>query len=166
MRGDLRPIERPHLQAKMVHVAALLARRSAPHLTQLARDLDKIDQRRAGPQLDQADRILDLLDPAAEHVAIEALHACHVAHPQHDMVDGLDGKGRSVRHPLAPLTYMRSRSRYHVMASASVGVRRRLPPKKVVGGSLAKTWSRSAVPAIASATTLPAIPVSATPMPE
>src|SRR6516164_6816177 len=62
--------------------------------------------------------------------------------------------------------YNRSRSRNQSIASTSAGRRNASPPGKLPCGMRANTSKRSAVPRIASATSLPAIPVSAMPWPE
>ncbi len=60
----------------------------------------------------------------------------------------------------------RSRSAYHSIAATRSGWRSSVPPGKVWWRMAAKTSKRSAVPATASAMSLPARPVVATPCPE
>src|SRR6516162_5089314 len=64
------------------------------------------------------------------------------------------------------VSYSKSRSRYHSIASTRAGRRSAAPPGKLACGMRANTSKRSAVPRMASATSLPAIPVSAMPWPE
>ena len=68
--------------------------------------------------------------------------------------------------PARQRTHSRSRIAYHSIASTISGWRNAVPPGNERCGRLANTSNRSAVPLSASAISLPAMPVTATPWPE
>jgi hypothetical protein len=80
-------VERIDAKAKVVHVASLAPGPSAACPSQLAANIDEVDERPPGPQLVQPDIGVGTLQQAAQYLAVKTHHGANVTGADNDVVD-------------------------------------------------------------------------------